>query len=62
MLGDSAVKIRVSPEDAPHIHGPVIADPELGFGDIVFETDDGEIDMRLGTRIAGLLRNQQVQL
>jgi hypothetical protein len=62
MLGESAVQIRVSPEDAAFIQGPVIADPELGFGDLVFETDDGQIDMRLGTRLAALLRAQQVEL
>lgn len=62
MFDESPVVIRVSPEDAPYIQGPVVADPELGFGDLVFDTEDGQIDLRLGTRLAGLLRSQQVQV
>ena len=62
MLTELPVQIRVSPEDAAYIAGPVVADPELSFGDLVFDVEDGEIDLRLGTRIAALLRSQHVEL
>ena len=62
MLGELPLKIRVAPEEAMHIKGPVEADPTLSYGDLVFNVEDGELDLRLGTRLAALLRSQQVQI
>lgn len=62
MAGESPLMIRVAPEDAQFIDGPVKADETLGYGDLVFEVEDGELDLRLGTRIAAVLRDQQVQV
>jgi len=62
MMGELPLKIRVSPEDAPHLTGPVEGDPQLDFADLVFVVEDGEIDLRLGTRLAAVLRGQNVAL
>ena len=62
MVGESPLTIRVAPEDVKFIEGPVKADDTLGYGDLVFEVEDGELDLRLGTRIAAVLREQQVQV
>jgi flagellar biosynthesis/type III secretory pathway protein FliH len=59
---ESAVVIRVAPEEAHFIDGPVKPDPNLSYGDLVFDVEDGELDLRLGTRIAAVLREQQVQV
>ncbi len=62
MAGESPLMIRVAPEDVGMIEGPVKADETLAYGDLVFEVEDGELDLRLGTRIAAVFRDQQVQL
>ncbi len=62
MLEDAPIMIRVAPEDLQQIQGPVKADETLAYGDLVFEVEDGELDLRLGTRIAAVLREQQVQV
>ena len=62
MVGESPLTIRVAPEDAQFIDGPVKADETLAYGDLVFDVEDGELDLRLGTRIAAVLREQQVQV
>lgn len=59
---ESAVIIRIAPEEAHLVDGPVKPDESLGYGDLVFEVEDGELDLRLGTRIAAVLREQQVQV
>jgi len=50
------VRLRVSPEDAgcaaPY---PVVADARLAPGDAIVELDGGELDARLGVRLAGVL-------
>jgi flagellar biosynthesis/type III secretory pathway protein FliH len=59
---ESPVIIRIAPEEAHLVEGPVKPDESLAYGDLVFEVEDGELDLRLGTRIAAVLREQQVQV
>jgi flagellar biosynthesis/type III secretory pathway protein FliH len=50
------VRLRVAPEDGVVACGvPTLVDPTLGAGDAVFELHGGELDARLGVRLADVL-------
>lgn len=50
------VRMRVALEEAVLVHAlPVVADPLLEPGDVVFELDGGDVDARLGVRLADVL-------
>lgn len=58
------VAVRVSPEQADALSTtvPVVADEALSVGDLIVDVQDGALDLRLGTRIAAILRTQMVHL
>jgi hypothetical protein len=50
------VRVRVAPADLTLVPGvPVLADPDLSAGDAVLELGRGELDARLGVRLAAVL-------
>ena len=50
------IRVRVAPADAGFVRGvPVLADPALAPGDAIVELGRGELDARLGVRLAAVL-------
>jgi hypothetical protein len=50
------IRVRVAPADVGFVRGvPVLADPALAVGDAIIELGRGELDARLGVRLAAVL-------
>ncbi|MDB5073403.1 MAG: hypothetical protein JWM87_4514 [Candidatus Eremiobacteraeota bacterium] len=50
------IRVRVAPADVGFVRGvPVLADPALAPGDAIVELGRGELDARLGVRLAAVL-------
>jgi flagellar biosynthesis/type III secretory pathway protein FliH len=59
---EGPIRVRLAPEDVARVRGvawTVVADPALLAGDAVLECDGGDVDARLGVRLADVLRELQ---